>query len=171
METGSPNTAAVLKGQSFATYKPRTFAFLDLWHHGDWAFKVYGINPQPEHAPGQLINPKMVAAAKKMVTEHAEKLNPRSDHHHTGFVVIHEAFGGNWLLMRWWEQEIISCQILWESSESEPDRFMPPPDHFIACAFEMIVVEFERQAWIDTMLRDNGDREAYLATRLPDGIY
>lgn len=167
-----PSSAGSVSGEDkFTPYKPRSFEFLGIWERDDWAFKVYGINHQTEHSPCRLINPLMADAARDRVHDQVAVLNSRDHHHQTGFVVIHQALGGNWLLLRWWEHEVICCQMLWESSEQQPDHFATAPEFYIACVFEMVVIDFERRTWIEKMLRGDGDRASYLATRLADGYY
>jgi len=166
--SSEPSLAASL---AFTPYKKRAFGSLGLWNEGEWAFKVYGINYQAEHAPGHLVNPTMVAAARTHIQAQLPDLNRRDDHHHTGFVIVHQALGENWLMLHWWIQEAICCEALWKSHEATPTEFGTAPKSFMACVWELVVIDFERRAWVDTMLRPDSDRDAYLATRLADGTY
>ncbi len=152
-------------------YKKRTYAFLGLWNEGAWALKVYGINHQAERSSGQLIDPAIIAAARARVRSHLPEADRAGEHHHTGFVIIHEAIGGDWLLLHWWAQESVCCEALWHSHEESPAAFGAAPDSFMACVWELVVIDFERRAWVDTVLQHNGHRDHYLGTRLPDGAY
>ncbi len=40
----------------------------------------------------------------------------------------------------------------------------------MACAYELIAIDFERRAWVSTVMAGR-PMEAYLEARLPDALY
>ena len=155
----------------FTPYQERAYAFLELWNEDAWALKVYGINHQAESSTGQVVDPTIVAAAREKIRAHLPEIDRKGDHHHTGFAILHQGMGGNWLLLHWWVQESICCEALWKSPEESPTVFEAAPRSFMACVWELVVIDFERQAWVETVLQHKGNRDRYLGTRLPDGAY
>jgi len=155
----------------FTPYRKRTYAFLGVWHEDAWALKVYGINRRAECSGGHVVDPAIVAAARAKIRVHLPEVDRDGDHHHTGFAILHQAIGGNWLLLHWWVQEAICCEALWESHDESPTEFDIAPKPLMACVWELVVIDFERRAWVDTVLRHDGNRDLYLGTRLPDGAY
>lgn len=155
----------------FTPYQKRTYAFLGLWNEDAWALKVYGINHQAERSSGHVVDPAIVAAARAKISAHLPEVDREGDHHHTGFVMLHQGIGGNWLLLHWWVQEAICSEALWKSHDESPTEFEAAAGSFMACVWELVVIDFERRAWVDTVLQHKGNRDLYLGTRLPDGAY
>lgn len=156
---------------AFTAYKKRTYAFLGQWNEDAWALKVYGINHQTARSRGHVVDPAIVAAARAKIRAHLPEVDREGDHHRTGFVILHRGIGGYWLLLHWWVQEVICSEALWKSHDDAPTAFEAEPGAFMACVWELVVIDFERRAWVDTMLQPNGNRARYLAVRLPDGAY
>ncbi len=169
--TGKAADAQERRSLELTPYKARSYAFLGLWTKGAWTLKVYGINHRAPPASDPLVDPAILAAARAKVTSHLPEVDREGDHHHTGFVILHHGTDGNWLLLHWWAQEAICCEVLWKSRNQSPTRFEAAGASFMACVWELVVIDFERRAWVDTLLRREGDRDLYLDTRLPDGSY
>ncbi len=155
----------------FTQYQKRAFTFLEQWNEDKWAFKVYGITHQAEHSRGHALNSKMVAAARIQIRAHLPEVDRMDDHYHTGFIIVHQALGENWLLLHWWIQEAICCESLWKSHEESPTEFKAVQRPFMACVWELVVIDFERRAWVDAVLQRETNLEHYLANRLPNGSY
>jgi hypothetical protein len=80
-------------------------------------------------------------------------------------MVVHQGLAANWLLVDWWSNGIWLYHRLHRAPVGS-SQFSRIETDLIACIWELKVVEFERIAWIETMLqRATGpDVEAYLAT-------
>ncbi len=149
-----------------APYQARQFQQLGVWVASPLRLKAYGITRRPgQPTPGQ----ELQYAAQR----HLSGLPPVAEaegHHGLGFVVLHEGEQGSWLLMDWWAHTDICCQRL---SHAEPGsaEFVPVDRPLLACVWESVVLSFERDAWVSTMLTTSPDPEAYLDTRLPNGAY
>ncbi len=152
------------------SYRPRPFGYLGLWQDGDWAFKAYGIHHRQSEAGEPLIDPAVSKAAQRMV----HGLLPQAaegDHYGMGYVVLHQGTAGNWLLMQWWAHTDIRCQILARSEPASPERFEVVTRPLMACVWELVVIDFERRAWVETALTGSANRGAYLDRIMPDGLY
>lgn len=75
-----------------------------------------------------------------------------------GFLIVHRGSDANWLLLDWWESECILCHRLFHSSFEHPDDITEVRDgHLMACTYEMVVQQYERQAWIETVMAHGVD--------------
>ncbi len=149
-----------------APYRARQFQQLGLWVVGPLRLKAYGITCRSDRpGPGHEL--------RRAAQRHLSSLPPAAEaegHHGLGFVVLHEGEQGSWLLMDWWAHADICCQRL---AHAEPGsaEFAPVDRPLLACVWESVVLSYERDAWVTTMLTTSPDPQAYLAMRLPDGAY
>lgn len=77
-----------------------------------------------------------------------------------------------WLLFSWWALGDINCRKLSHSPgpESGVWEFRPVADARInSCVWEGVVIDFERRAWIRTILRESPDARAYLEHKMAEG--
>lgn len=148
-----------------APYQARQFQQLGVWVTGPLKLKAYGITRHPGRSgPGRDL--------QRAAQRHVKGLPPFAEaegHHGLGFVVLHEG-EQNWLLMDWWAHTDICCQRLSHLAPGSAE-FVPVDRPLLACIWESVVLAFERDAWVRTILTTNPDPEAYLNTRLPDGAY
>ncbi len=154
-----------------AAYQPRPFGYLGTWNEGAWALKTYGIHHRRPTGDQPLIDPAVADAARAQVRALLPRADEEGGHYQTGFVVLHQGLQGNWLLLQWWAHEDICCQILSRSDASAPEAFEVVTRPLMACVWELLVIDFERRAWIETALGAAPDRQAYLDRRLADGMY
>ncbi len=149
-----------------APYRPRRFRQLGMWTAGPLRLKAYGItSSHGRPGPGQEL--------QRAAVHHLHRLPPiakAEGHHGLGFVVLHEGEQGTWLLMDWWAHTDICCQRL-SHAEKGSTEFVPVDRPLLACVWESVILSFERNAWVSTMLTASPDPQAYLDTRLPDGAY
>ena len=136
-----------------------------------WTMKLYGIHHDVGRDKAALID----RAVLRSGTTHVRQLLTEADsvgaHHNVGFVIVHQGKRANWLLTHWWIHQDICCHLVSRSLLEDPVRFERVSGPIMACVWELIVVNFERRAWISTALRTKPDFHKYLAERLPDGTY
>jgi len=134
----------------------------------DLKLKVYAI--LSSHLPGDFVPP--TEEAKSYVSENLlSAVNKEGNSCKLGFVIIHYSKGQNWLLLHWWAQEDICCQIMAHSKEY-PIKFSSinhRPIH--ACIWENMIINHENKAWIKLMLNENPNSIDYLKDRFADGWY
>jgi len=149
-------------------YEPRTIRFLELWKQMGWQLKVYGIayrKPGPE--------PELVLAAKKIAQKLLSSTATQNSHYGVGFIGIHEGRGANFVFVDWWADENELHHHVFISSIDDPltleDRMHDGP---IGCVWDLGVLAYERQAWVDTVLSNSvgPDLEAYLARRMNEDV-
>ena len=143
-------------------YAPRPTTFIELWQHGGWKMKVYGISYRRERP-----RPQLVEAAKRIARERLPSVTG-DETYGVGFLGIHDGRGGNWIFVDWWADENVLHHHLYQSSDQEPERFeYVTPSGLMACVFELRVIVGEQQAWIDTVLANPAGPgiEAYLERR------
>ncbi len=142
-----------------------------MWTKGPWALKAYGIHHREPNDNEPLMDGQVLEAARGQVDLLVSKADNEGNHYHTGFAVLHQGLEGNWLLLQLWAHNDICCQILMHATAKTPTKFELVTRPFMACVWELVVIEFERQAWIDAVLAGAADRQSYLDRRLADGRY
>ncbi|MBB3661627.1 hypothetical protein FB384_000531 [Prauserella sediminis] len=78
-----------------------------------------------------------------------------------GFVIVHRGEDAVWLLVHWWDGDIL-CQRLLRDGE---DGFVPADPQLFACVWELHVIDHERRSWAVHAL-GAGDVDGYLGDTL-----
>ena len=149
-------------------YKERPIRFLELWTSAGWRLKVYGIaynHPTPR--------PELVEAAKIVAAQRLANVPNSMRHYSVGFVGVHDGRTSNFVFVDWWADENELHHHVYVSPTDEPARLTySTPSGLVACVWDLRVMEFERQAWLDTVLKQssNPDFDAYLNIRLDEDI-
>jgi hypothetical protein len=153
---------------TISPYQTRPIRFLELWQEGPWRLKVYGIaydRPAPR--------PELVAAAKAAARKRVARVPSSLLHYSVGFLGIHDGRTANFVFVDWWASENELHHHVYVSPTAEPAKLTyETPSGLVACVWDLRVVCFERQAWLDTVLKNPGapDFEAYLAQRLNENV-
>jgi len=151
-----------------AAYAPRRIAYLDLWAVEDVRLKAYGITLDGDSA----LDPELVVAARDGVAATVPAAAAaEGEDTGLGFVVVHVGTEGVWLLMHWWAHDDICCQRLGHAKAGSTQFRSVSDRPLMACVWELVVIDHERRSWVRHMLSDEADPNAYLADRLPDGLY
>jgi hypothetical protein len=145
-------------------YQTRSIRFLELSTAGDCRLKVYGIaygrnEPRPE----------LVAAAKQVALERLASVPAAIDHYSVGFLGIHDGRTANFVFVSYWANENELVHHVYVSPTAEPTRLeYVTPTGLVACVWDLRVLAFEREAWLDAVLRNppGPDLEAYLSRTL-----
>jgi hypothetical protein len=82
-----------------------------------------------------------------------------------GFVIGHDAKSAGLALIYWWTNENEIHGRFFALPIDDPAALVP--NDGTGLAWEMEVLDFERRAWLEDVLR-NDDLDAYLAKRAPD---
>jgi hypothetical protein len=137
-------------------YQPRTIRFIGREDLGNWRLKVYGIGT---HAPDA--RPEFVAAT----LDAAREVLPADGG--AGFVIAHDARTAGLALIYWWDNENEIHGRFFASPLDDPTALVPNDGTGLACVWEMEVLDFERRAWLEDVLK-NDDLDAYLSRKPPD---
>ncbi|MGO4447430.1 hypothetical protein AB4Y96_00770 [Phyllobacterium sp. TAF24] len=150
------------------TYTPRYFGRLDTWRFPDWAIKVYGISAEASEQKLAL-DPQLVEAARVFVEVNLARMND-TPHYSVGFAILHHGSGAKSLLTQWWTNECVCMQYVAQTEYSGVPKFSSAKTDIMACAYELIPIDFERRAWVSTVMSGR-PMEDYLDSWLPDGLY
>lgn len=152
-------------------YQTRPLRFLHVANLKGWHVKVYGISAH-QTIPQALL----VKAAEQLATEQlpspavwtakpGEALIISEDRYGVAILIVHEGREGNFVLLSWWVGENMLEHYVYFTAATPPFTFEPLANpHIIACVWELAVLTFERQAWVDAVLANPSgpDLEAYL---------
>ena len=137
-------------------YEPRTIRFIRRQDLGAWRLKVYGIGT---HAPDA--RPEFVEAT----VEAARGALPEGGG--TGFLIAHDARTAGLGIVYWWANDNEIHGRFFGSPLEDPSAMEEFSDTGLACVWEMEVLDFERRAWLEHVLK-GGDVDGYLAVAAPD---
>jgi hypothetical protein len=137
-------------------YKTRSIRYIGREDVGDWRLKVYGIGT---HAPDA--RPEFVAATLDAARE------ALPDGGGAGFIIAHDAKTAGLSLVYWWANENEVHGRFFASPLDDPTERVPSDGTGLACVWEMEIIDFERRAWLEHVLK-NDDLDGYLAQRAPD---
>jgi len=66
---------------------------------------------------------------------------------------------------------VICCEALSRATREKPEMFEAYTGPAMACVWELVVIDFERRAWIEHTMKNEGSVEDYMAAHLPAGLY
>jgi hypothetical protein len=145
-------------------YAAREIRFLQLWTPAGWAIKCYGIAHPARGMPTEAV----IAAAQKVLALRLPGPGDRS-HYGVGFLIVHVAREAVFVLLDLWTGEnMLRQQLLTSALDNQTEFRDLGSTGLMACVWEMQVQSYERQAWIDTVLKkpNGSDFSAYLSLRL-----
>lgn len=145
-----------------ALYSPRLVSHIGNRDIGGFRLKVYSIL-----GPGRSENESIIEAALTTVASKLSDVRQSADEASLGFVILHLGEHANWLLVDRWVFGDSLKQTNLRSSLAAPTALAPVDDpDLMACVWEAAVIEFERQAFIRTMMTTEPDESRYLSTIL-----
>jgi hypothetical protein len=149
-------------------YRARAIRFLEEWSCEGWRLKVYGIAYTGERPRAELIE-----AAKRIARERLPQPAVGDDRYGVGFVGVHDGRGANFVFVDWWADENELHHHVYTSASDELEKFdYTTPTGLSACVWDLRVQSFERDAWLEEVLRrpDGASVERYLARRLNEDV-
>ena len=116
---------------------------------------------------------ELVEAAKQIVRERLTHSTNDDNHYGVGFLGVHDGRGANFVYLDYWadENELHHHVYTSASDELEGLRYATPTG-LSACVWDLRVQAFERDAWVEEVLRNprGPDVEAYMARRLDEMV-
>lgn len=128
------------------SYHRRRAMFRELVTVGPVAVKLSAI-----FAEGKKISEAVFEAAKGKIAEAKGEIE-RTPHQGAGFAILHEGEEGRWLMLHWWVAGGIATQKLWRADLAPGTPFIEADPLLMACVWELGLIDFERRAWIDTVM-------------------
>lgn len=150
-----------------APYEQRTVRFVEVCKHAHWRIKVYAVLADGREYDAALIN-----AAKERVLPDLPRDDNEWRDHGAAILIVHYGEGAEWVLLDWWVEGCILRQRQYRALINQSDGLEDITEAgVVSCVWELPVLWFERRAWIDAMMRKQGDHdlETYLTTVL-DGV-
>jgi hypothetical protein len=141
-------------------YHQRRADFVSEERFGDWRLKLYGLA-----APEKGVRQELLDITRGL----AEASLPAAvdeTHHGAAFAIAHDA---NYpiALVYWWQAENELHQRVFVGRPDDLTDMSPVPLTPTGCVWELGVVEFERQAWIEDVIGNPAgpDLDRYMARR------
>jgi hypothetical protein len=125
-------------------YEPRCIALLDR----EGPLKHYGIALH-DRVP----RPALAAATRRF----AHEVIPDGA---SGFTIAHDAANAGLALVYWWANENELHQRVFAAPIDDPAALEPADGTGMACVWELEVIDFERRAWLEDVLKA-GDLRRY----------
>lgn len=151
------------------TYKPRRVEFNRMVTVDGWNVKVYQITYRLQFESEEVLNKAILNLPEWL--EKSKTLGRET--YRTAFLIVHEGRDGVWTLLNWWTGGEMLHSITFYTDYSKPKDFqMLPKEGFMACVWEMAVTSFEREMWIEHILKKaaNPDFTAYFEAHLNDEV-
>jgi hypothetical protein len=133
------------------SYEPRSISFLER----DGQLKHYGIALH-DRAPRAALVAATRRAAHDVIPDGA-----------IGFTIAHDAKTAGLGIVYWWANDNEIHQRVFAAPVDDPGALEPADGTGMACVWEMEVIDFERRAWLDDVLKA-GDTAGYLERSLPE---
>jgi len=147
-------------------YDARPIRFLELWRELGWALKVYGIAYRSERPREELVE-----ASKEIARRRLANSTNSDNHYGVGFLGVHDGRGANFVYLDYWADENELHYHVYVSPSEEPASLeYVTPTGLIACTWDLRVLSFERNAWVECVLANPSgpDIDEYLARTLND---
>jgi hypothetical protein len=153
--------------QVYELYHRREVRLLERRPVAGWQMKLYGISYAAD-AP----DPRLVTAALRLAQGVLPEPPVTPTRYGIGFMGVHEGRGSNLVFVDWWARENELHHHAWTSPEGEFQHFdYVTPAGLAACVWDLAVIGFERQAWIDAVLSPpHPDFTRYLQAALEGSI-
>lgn len=151
------------------SYETRMIHCLGLSTIEGWKLKVYEIYQHKDARPPGSPEHFVVTEAKRFVRTVLKQPAETQSRYGIGFLIVHRGMDRNWMLLDWWYEREILKQVLMSSPLDRPSAIsLEQGDDLMACTWELAVIGFERDAWVEKVLRnpDGPDLEAYFEQRL-----
>ena len=148
------------------SYSPRLVKALPPLDVRGRVLKPYVMFAEPDRAAA--------LPAPEWLREQAAPVLPDADgdgDHPLGFLILHYGMDGDYLLVsQWYDANMLKHWVRGSVTDAGGHTTFAPlaQRDLVACVWELEVIRFERDAWVNTVLArgrlDEAARDAYLAT-------
>lgn len=140
-------------------YQPRRTELVGVEARAGWKIKVIGISASDE-LPSRTEGEAALVAAEGVLPQPALSRTRCG----TGFVIVHRGTEALWVLVCWWELDILYHRVL-RAPPGTIDLQAVPADGPTARVWELLAIDHERRAWVAYVLQHPGspDLDGYLA--------
>lgn len=146
-------------------YTRRRIRYLGEHHAQDWRCKLYGIARDGERPRDALVTSATAAAERVLPQPAITPPGGVDDRYGVGFIIVHDSGNFGYVLVDWFAGENEIHQRLLSAPLDGVAQLALHASPAIGCVWELEVVDFERRAWLDHVLK-GPDLDAYFAARL-----
>lgn len=138
-------------------YQTRPIRFLGLEKCGEWNIKVYSISSKKEYA-----NARFIALAKtNLPLWLANVSSTQLPNYQVATLIVHEGKDACFAVISWWVDENMLQLFAYLASAPNPTEFQLISDKgMVSCVWEMAVLWFERNAWVEEVLKEPNNPQA-----------
>ena len=131
-------------------FKPRPIRFLELLDFNGWKVKTYSISFDSSD-----ITEVITSTVKSNLCEWLLKSKDYNiPTYNIATLIIHKWRGGHFAIISWWTDENMLQVLVYLATNENPTHFKLYSDKgIVTCVWEMEVLWFERNAWIEEVLR------------------
>ncbi len=154
-------TATNFDSRIIARYAPRSIRFLDVLRAPSFRIKVYSITLLNAN-----LSPLLLEAAKARMLQHLREETMLQKFHGVGFMGVHQGNGINQVFLDRWMNENELHHVVYSSPSDRPKALgRAAPDHNSVCVWDLYLQSFEREAWIESVLKTpmSPDYDKYLS--------
>lgn len=122
---------------------------------------------------GGAVDQSLFDAALPLLQRRLIEAAARTNHYSVGFAAVHQGRSSNFAFINWWSDENELHHHLYTSRVESPNDFHDvTPTGLIACVWDLKLLSFEREAWVDCVLMrpTQPDFDAYMLRRLEGDI-
>jgi hypothetical protein len=146
-------------------HRPRRIRYLGERHARGWRCKLYGIARDGERPREQLVASATAAAERVLPQPPVTGPGDVDERYGIGFIIAHDGRDYGYVLVDWFAGENEIHERLLSMPLDGSAELTAYPSPAIGCVWELEVVDFERRAWIEHVLK-GPDIEAYFAAHL-----
>jgi hypothetical protein len=143
-------------------YQPRSIRFIELFHHSEWTIKIYSISVSQE-----FVKQKNIEKAKKQLEQWLSLSNMNTlTTYQVATLIIHEGKEGCFAIINWWIDDNMLQQYVYLANHEEEPFQLYSSNGIVTCVWELSVIWFERNVWVQHVLVENPNFQAYLQCQL-----
>lgn len=133
-------------------HRTRPIRYLGLHRASGWSYKLYTIA-----GVGDDVDPSLVELAKERAGAVLPRPAQTTTRYGASFVIVHEATDFTTVVIDWWERvNELRHRVLRAPPDAPGSLTDITASGESVCVWELRVQAFEREAWLDTVLRNPG---------------
>jgi hypothetical protein len=133
---------------TYKRFKSRPIDFQGIHEVDGYRLKVYSILYGSKRFESAFVEKGITAALKALPEPALTDTRPG-----VGFLIVHLGLTGDYLVLCWWDNE---NELPIRVFVFDNDRWRPAQGSESVCVWDLEVLWFERQAYVETVLRHSG---------------
>ena len=137
-------------------YNPREIKFKGIQTVKDWKIKNYSISYDK-----QSFSEEMERRSLQLLQTELPKITDNV--YGVGFMIVHHGKGANFVLLDWWcNENELQHQVYYSKKEAPTQLKKQNSGAPIVCVWDLIVINHERNAWVEHMMIEKPKISKYL---------